>query len=104
MFQVNMEVSLTHQCDCRPGFMYKNMAQHKKTKMHQAWETSLEVKDVRGRSKHFENEIERLRHTIEHKEAVEKILSARIVQLLEEIESLKNLNCLSVNGQVRPAS
>ena len=96
-----MEVSLTHQCPCRPGFMYKNMAQHKKTKMHQAWETSLEVKDVRGRSKHFENEIERLRYTIEHKEAVEKILLARIVQLEE---SLKNLNCLSTNGQVRPAS
>lgn len=96
-----MEVSLTHQCLCRPGFMYKNMAQHKKTKMHQAWETSLEVKDVRGRSKHFENEIERLRHTIEHKEAVEKILLAQIEQLRE---SLKNLNCLSTNGQVRPAS
>jgi uncharacterized small protein (DUF1192 family) len=65
--------------------MYKNLAQHKKTKMHQAWETSLEVKDVRGRSKHFENEIERLKHTIEHKEAVEKILLSRITRLEAEL-------------------
>ena len=98
-----MEVSTVLQCPCRPGFTYKNLAQHKKTKMHLAWETTLEVKDVRVQSKHFENEIERLRHTIEHKDAVEKILSARIVQLLEEIETLKNLNCLSTNGKVRPA-
>jgi hypothetical protein len=76
-----MEVSVALQCPCRPGFTYKNMSQHKKTKMHQAWETTLEVKDVRGRSKHFENEIERLKHTIEHKEAVEKLLLARIEQL-----------------------
>ena len=80
-----MELSVTFQCPCRPGFTYKNIIQHKKTKMHQAWETSLDVKDVRVQSKHFENEIERLKHTIEHKEAVEKILLSRIARLEAEL-------------------
>jgi len=81
-----MEISTLFTCPCRPNFTYKNLAQHKKTKMHLAWETSKEVKDVRVQSKQFENEIERLRSKLEHKEQVEAELLARIRQLESDIE------------------
>jgi chromosome segregation ATPase len=76
-----MEVATTHQCPCRPGFVYKNMAMHKKSKMHKAWESQQEVKDVRVQSKKFENEVERLRRQLSHKEEIEKELLARIHNL-----------------------
>jgi hypothetical protein len=53
--------------------------------MHLAWEASKEVKDVRVQSKQFENEIERLKRRLIHKEAVEVALLNRIHQLEEEI-------------------
>ena len=84
-----MEVSTLLTCPCRPNFTYKNLVQHKKTKMHQAWETSREVKGVRVQSKHFENEIERLKNRLEHKEHVETELLNRIRQLEKEIEYWK---------------
>jgi predicted nucleic acid-binding Zn-ribbon protein len=58
--------------------------------MHKAWETSREVKDVRVQSKQFENEIERLKNRLEHKELVEIELLNRIRQLETDIEYLKN--------------
>jgi predicted nucleic acid-binding Zn-ribbon protein len=57
--------------------------------MHLAWETSREVKDVRVQSKQFENEIERLKIRLEHKEHVETELLNRIRQLEKEIEHWK---------------
>jgi hypothetical protein len=51
-----MEVSTTFTCPCRPGFTYKSLGAHKKTKMHLAYEKIQEVKDVRVQSKQFENE------------------------------------------------
>jgi hypothetical protein len=80
-----MELSVQFSCPCRPNFIYKNLAQHKKSKMHLAWEASKEVKDVRIQSKQFENEIERLKRRLIHKEAVEVALLNRINQLEEEI-------------------
>ena len=85
-----MEVSTVFTCPCRPNFTYKNLSQHKKSKMHKAWETSREVKDVRVQSKQFENEIERLKNRLEHKELVEIELLNRIRHLETDIEYLKN--------------
>jgi hypothetical protein len=74
-----MEIATSLQCPCRPGFNYKNdacLAVHKKTKLHKAWETKQEVKDVRTMTKKLENKLAQ-------KEAVEKVLLERI-QILEE--------------------
>jgi predicted nucleic acid-binding Zn-ribbon protein len=57
--------------------------------MHQAWETSKEVKDVRVQSKHFENEIERLKNRLEHKDQVEIELLNRIRQLESDVQYWK---------------
>lgn len=84
-----MDVSVSLQCPCRPGFTYKNLAQHKKSKLHQSWESVREVKDVRVQSKQFENEIERLKRRLNHKEEVEVELLNRIHQLEGELEYLK---------------
>ncbi|NDB94443.1 MAG: hypothetical protein EB165_07390 [Euryarchaeota archaeon] len=84
-----MEVSTLLTCPCRPNFTYKNLAQHKKSKMHLAWEASKEVKDVRVQSKQFENEIERLKRRLVHKEEVEVELLNRIHQLEEEVQYWK---------------
>lgn len=87
-----MELSLELVCPCRPGFTYKNatsLAMHKKTKSHLAWETTQEVKDVRIQSKHFENEIERLKNRLAHKEELESVLLRRIQVLEQEIVYLK---------------
>lgn len=65
------------------------MSMHRKSKMHKAWESSQEVKDVRVQSKKFENEIERLNRRLSHKEDVETELLARIRQLDCEIEYWK---------------
>ena len=78
-------VSTLLTCPCRPDFTYKNLTQHKKSKMHLAWEAAKEVKDVRVQSKQFENEIERLKRRLIHKEAVEIALMNRINQLEEEL-------------------
>ena len=82
---MDQAVSTLMTCPCRPNFTYKNLAQHRKSKMHLAWEASKEVKDVRVQSKQFENEIERLKRRVTHKEAVEVALLNRINQLEEEI-------------------
>jgi len=84
-----MEVSTLLTCPCRPNFTYKNLAQHRKSKMHLAWEASKEVKDVRVQSKQFENEIERLKRRLLHKEEVEVELLNRIHQLEEEVQYWK---------------
>ena len=85
-----MDVSTLLTCPCRPNFSYKNLAQHKKSKMHQAWETSREVKDVRVQSKQFENEIERLKNRLEHKDQIEIELLNRIHQLESDVEYWKH--------------
>jgi hypothetical protein len=78
-----MEVSSTFTCPCRPGFTYKSLEAHKKTKMHLAYEKIQEVKDVRVQSKQFENEIERLKNKLIQRELVEAELLVRI-RILEE--------------------
>lgn len=83
-----MEVAISLACPCRPNFAYKNevsLAAHKRSKMHRTWELSLESKQDKVRSKEFENEIERLRRRLVHKEAVEVELLARIRQLEHEL-------------------
>ena len=81
-----MEVSKTFTCPCRPGFNYVNIMAHRKTKMHQAWEAEKDSRDVRARAKQFENEIERLKNRLIHRENVEKELLARIHVLEETIK------------------
>lgn len=75
------DVVKTFQCPCRPGFLYKDLKTHQKSKMHCAWETRNEVKDVRILSKQFENQIETLKNIIEHKNRVEAELIKRIENL-----------------------
>ena len=60
--------------------------------MHQAWETSREVKDVRVQSKQFENEIERLKNRLEHKDQIEIELLNRIRQLESDVEYWKHVS------------
>jgi hypothetical protein len=82
-----MEVSTILQCECKPGFFYKNassLKSHQKTKMHLAWESVKEVKNVRVQSKQYENEIERLKGRLAHKEEIE-------IQLLHRITELEKL-------------
>jgi len=79
-----MEVSVQLTCPCRPGFFYKNiisLSQHKKSKLHKSWEAVQENKHDKIRSKQFENEIERLKDKLVHKENIEAELLARIHQL-----------------------
>jgi uncharacterized protein with WD repeat len=83
-----MELSTTRECPCRPGFLYKNLTQHQKTKIHKAWETSQEVKDVRVQSKKYENEIQRLKNRLAHKEEVEVVLLKRIEYLEKQLEGV----------------
>jgi len=96
-----MEVSVQLVCPCRPGFCYKNaisLAQHKRSKIHKAWEALQENKQDKIRSKQFENEIERLKARLVHKEQVEVELIARIFQLERERDYWKEqLNGVYVN-------
>ena len=83
-----MELSVQLSCPCRPGFFYKNQVslyQHKRTKLHKTWEAGQDHKQDRIRSKEFENEIERLKRRITHKEEVETELLNRIRQLEHEL-------------------
>jgi hypothetical protein len=87
-----MEVCVQLSCPCRPTFHYKtpaSLAAHKKTKNHKAWEATQENKQDKIRSKDFENENERLKRRLEHKEEVERELLARIRQLEYELEYWK---------------
>ncbi len=75
------QVSVTRTCPCRPDFTWKTnttYTRHFSNETHKKWVTANERKDAMSRSKEFENEIERLRHKLEHKEQVEKQLLARI--------------------------
>jgi len=83
-----MELSSTFKCPCRPDFTYKSakmLAQHKKSNMHLAWETAQDVKDVRVKSKKYENEVERLKNRLVHRENIEAELLARIRTLEESV-------------------
>lgn len=80
-----MDLSLKSMCPCRPGFTYKNMATHKKSKLHQTWEANQDHKHDKVRSKEFENEIERLKRRLIHKEAVEVELLNRIRHLEKDV-------------------
>ena len=53
--------------------------------MHLAWETSQDVKDVRVKSKQYENEVERLKNRLIHRENVEAELLAHIRTLEESV-------------------
>jgi hypothetical protein len=83
-----MELSIQLSCPCRPGFAYKSresLYQHKKTKQHKTWEAAQDQKQDKARAKDFENQIERLRRKIDHKEAIETALLTRIRQLEDDI-------------------
>lgn len=89
---MDLVVQLT--CHCRPGFVYKNresLCQHKRSKQHKAWEALKDQKQDKVRSKEFENEIERFKRRMEHKEAVEAELLNRIRHLESEVIYWKNL-------------
>jgi hypothetical protein len=57
--------------------------------MHLAWETAQDVKDVRVKSKKYENEVERLKNRLVHRENIEAELLARIRTLEESVEYWK---------------
>jgi hypothetical protein len=57
--------------------------------MHIAWETAQDVKDVRVKSKKYENEVERLKNRLVHRENIEAELLARIRTLEESVEYWK---------------
>ena len=87
-----MELSVQLMCPCRPALSYKNeisLAAQKKTKLHKTWETQQDQKKDKVRSKEFENEIERLRRRVAHKEEIEAELLNRIHQLQYELAYLK---------------
>ena len=84
-----MELTPLNTCPCRPGFTYKNLAIHKKSKLHQTWEANQVHKTDKVRSKEFENEIERLKRRLAHKEAVESALLNRIQTLEDDLVYLK---------------
>lgn len=63
---------------------------HKKSKTHMSWVTLQESKDTKVRSKEFENEIERLKRRLIHKEEIEMELLMRIHQLESELAWYKN--------------
>ena len=84
-----MEVSVQLTCPCRPGFCYKNamsLVQHKRSRIHKTWEDTQVHKHDKIRSKEFENEIERLKRRLAHKEEVEVELLNRIHQLEGELK------------------
>ena len=90
-----MELSVQLTCPCRPTFSYKNeisIEAHKKTKLHKTWEAQQDQKKDKVRSKEFENEIERLKRRIIHKEAIEAELLNRIRQLEYELTYLKKVH------------
>ena len=87
-----MEITPVLSCPCRPGFSYKSpesLIIHKRSKMHKTWVSQQEVKDVRAISKTFENEIERLKNRLKHREAVEAELLSRIRSLTDEVDYWK---------------
>jgi hypothetical protein len=87
-----MEVVTHLTCKCRPGFFYKNQVslhQHKRTKLHRTWEALQENRHDKVRSKEFENENERLKRRLAHKEEVEAELVNRIHQLEYECQYWK---------------
>jgi hypothetical protein len=58
--------------------------------MHLAWETSQDVKNVRVKSKQYENEVERLKNRLVHRENIEAELLARIRTLEESVAYWKS--------------
>jgi hypothetical protein len=87
-----MELSIQLTCPCRPGFTYKNLATHKRSKLHQTWEANQVHKHDKVRSKEFENEIERLKRRLTHKEAVEVELLNRIHGLEKDVVYWKGVS------------
>ena len=79
-------------CPCRPGFTYKNLTTHQKSKLHQTWEANQVHKTDKVRSKEFENEIERLKRRLTHKEAVEVELLNRIHGLEKDVVYWKGVS------------
>ena len=53
--------------------------------MHLAWETVHDAKDIRVKSKQYENEVERLKNRLVHRENIEAELLARIHSLEEAV-------------------
>jgi len=87
-----MELSVQFSCPCRPGFVYKSresLYQHKRTKQHKTWEALQDQKHDKVRSKEFENQIERLKRRLFHKEEVEIELLNRIHQLEGDVQYWK---------------
>ena len=88
-----MEVTTQLSCPCRPNFFYKNINSfkaHKKTKTHANWELAETNKNDKILSKKFENEVERLKRRLVHKDEIEMELLMRIRQLECELSWYKN--------------
>ena len=86
---MNSSIQILLTCPCRPGFMYKSansMKQHKLTKTHVAWETAQDEKNNRVLSKQLENEVERLKLSLQQRDRIEHELLNRIKDLEKQIQ------------------
>jgi TolA-binding protein len=62
-----MDVVEQLYCECS-GRAYPNktaLNAHKRTKMHQSWESEREIRELRCRCKRLENEIEALKYDLQ---------------------------------------
>ena len=56
--------SLVCKCNGRKYLNERSLREHKKTKIHQAWENENEIFDLRCRCKKLENEVESLKYDL----------------------------------------
>lgn len=81
-----MECSLVFRCECN-GKTYPtkhSLVQHSKTKAHQSWERSGELRDLKVELTHRDNTILKLKNTIEMLRELNTTLIKRI-NLVEAI-------------------
>lgn len=81
-------------CPCRPGFLYASkdsLNQHRRSAKHKLWESSEDIRDVRARSKDFENENHRLKIKTTSLEMRISELVSEINQLKEKLQKKKGL-------------
>ena len=75
-----MECSLVFRCECN-GKTYptkQSLTQHKKTKVHQSWENSGELRELKMELTHRDNTILKLKNTIEMLRELNTTLIKRI--------------------------
>jgi hypothetical protein len=80
IYSINMECSLVFRCECN-GKTYptkQSLNQHKKTKAHQSWENSGELRELKMELTHRDNTILKLKNTIEMLRELNTTLIKRI--------------------------